>query len=121
MSERKFIPVTVESGDTPSLCETSCNGACCQVGVTIALFPDEAERMRSEWGAQLEAVGRANPLTGVGGYRLLENCPQLTITEQMGVCAVWGEEDWRPIICDDFTPGSIACNELRPGGASSDE
>lgn len=114
MSVRKLLPVVAETSES-NLCATSCDGACCQAGVTIALYPDEAERMTREYGATLEQQGDVN-LLGYGSYEFLENCPNLTITEQMGICAVWGDEGWRPTICSQFEAGSNACNTIRLGG-----
>ena len=115
MSERKLIPVAAK-GDEENLCVTACDGACCKAGVTMALYPDEAERMVNEYGAQLELEGDIHLIFGYGSYELLADCPNLTITEEMGVCAVWGGSGWRPSVCDEFQPGSQACNTIRLGG-----
>lgn len=120
MSRRISIPVTAEHVEA-SLCETSCDGACCRAGVTIALYPDEAERMTSEYGAELEHQGTRPNLLGYGSYMFLSDCPNLTVTEQMGVCAVWGGDEWRPMICGDFKAGSPACDVIRLGGFAGGE
>lgn len=111
---RKLIPVSVE-GAGGSLCETACDGACCHAGVSIALHPDEAIKMRELYGAELEKEGEDNFL-GYGSYRFKKDCPNLTVTEQMGVCAVWGDSGWSPNICGDFQAGSQACNFIRTDG-----
>lgn len=111
MSEKKLIPLTSEA---PSLCETSCDSACCRKGITIALYPDEAIKMIEEYGANITKVGD-NVLFGYGSYELVEDCPNLVDDGQNSRCAVW-ETGWRPEICADFEAGSEGCDFIRTGG-----
>ncbi len=113
MNESKtHIPVVPEPS-SESLCVTDCNGACCHSGVDISMWPDEADRMTELYGAELECIGDANTAMGTKAYNFINNCPNLEITDDMGICTLYETGEWRPLICDSFTAGSVACKEIR--------